>query len=153
MPSILRIILAIALTAVTYYLFTSQLDLVLSTSATATLFAILVLACLLSPLIEFGNANTANATANKPKAKNTQKKPRAKAAPQNNAATEIGEVKWFNVSKGYGFITRDNGDDIFVHYRSIIGEGRRNLREGQEVEFIAGQGDKGPQAESVQVLD
>lgn len=66
--------------------------------------------------------------------------------------SEQGKVKWFNYSKGFGFITRDNGDDIFVHYRSIIGEGRRSLHEGQRVAFNVVESDKGLQAEDVEVI-
>ncbi len=62
---------------------------------------------------------------------------------------ETGTVKWFNVSKGFGFITRDSGDDIFVHYRAIRGEGHRTLSEGQRVEFVVAEKDKGLQAEDV----
>jgi CspA family cold shock protein len=62
---------------------------------------------------------------------------------------EEGEVKWFNVSKGFGFITRDNGEEIFVHFRSILGEGRRSLRDGQRVSFVVADSDKGLQAEEV----
>ena len=65
---------------------------------------------------------------------------------------EQGTVKWFNGSKGYGFIERDGGEDVFVHYTAIVGEGYRNLEEGQRVEFIVRQGQKGPQAEEVVVL-
>ena len=60
-----------------------------------------------------------------------------------------GTVKWFNGSKGYGFIARDNGDDVFVHFKAIIGDGYRNLEEGQRVEFTVVQGQKGPQAQDV----
>ena len=63
-----------------------------------------------------------------------------------------GTVKWFNGGKGYGFIEREDGDDVFVHYSSIQGDGYRNLEEGQRVEFIVRQGQKGPQAEEVVVL-
>jgi CspA family cold shock protein len=66
---------------------------------------------------------------------------------------EQGQVKWFNVSKGYGFVTRPTGEDIFVHFRSIRGEGRKVLREGQKVEFSVTDGDKGPQADDVELLD
>jgi CspA family cold shock protein len=66
---------------------------------------------------------------------------------------EQGQVKWFNVSKGYGFVTRSSGEDIFVHFRSIRGEGRKVLREGQKVEFCVTDGDKGPQADDVELLD
>ncbi len=62
---------------------------------------------------------------------------------------ERGTVKWFNVSKGFGFITKDDGEEIFVHFRSIRGEGRRGLRDGQTVSFVEAQSDKGPQAEDV----
>ncbi len=64
-----------------------------------------------------------------------------------------GQVKWFNVSKGFGFITRDDGEEIFVHFRSIRGGGRRGLRDGQKVTFIVADSDKGPQAEDVEALD
>lgn len=69
------------------------------------------------------------------------------------AERETGTVKWFNSSKGYGFIARANGDDIFVHYSGIRGEGYRTLLEGQSVEFAVVEGDKGPQAQDVDVLD
>lgn len=69
-----------------------------------------------------------------------------------SADREQGTVKWFNVSKGYGFVTRSNGEDIFVHFRSIRGKGRRILREGQTIEFTLIDGEKGPQAEDVEPL-
>jgi CspA family cold shock protein len=62
---------------------------------------------------------------------------------------EIGTVKWFNDAKGYGFISRESGEDVFVHYSSIEGEGYRSLSEGQLVEFAVEQGSKGPQAVGV----
>ncbi|MGL4316792.1 MAG: cold shock domain-containing protein membrane protein [Pseudomonas sp.] len=62
---------------------------------------------------------------------------------------ETGTVKWFNTSKGFGFISRDSGDDIFVHFRAIRGEGHRVLIEGQRVEFSVMNRDKGLQAEDV----
>ena len=65
---------------------------------------------------------------------------------------EQGTVKWFNGSKGYGFIERDAGGDAFVHYNAIVGEGYRNLEEGQRVEFTVVQGQKGLQAEDVVVI-
>ena len=63
---------------------------------------------------------------------------------------EGGTVKWFNVKKGYGFIVRDQGDDVFVHYRNIVGQGRRSIAEGQHVTFSVINGDKGPQADQVE---
>lgn len=68
------------------------------------------------------------------------------------AERETGTVKWFNSSKGYGFITRDQGTDVFVHYSALRGEGYRSLEEGQRVEFTVGKGEKGPQAQDVDVL-
>lgn len=67
---------------------------------------------------------------------------------------ETGHVKWFNDDKGYGFISRDNGqDDVFVHFRSIVsGTGRKTLVEGQRVEFLVTKGAKGLQAEEVTAL-
>jgi CspA family cold shock protein len=64
----------------------------------------------------------------------------------------IGKVKWFNASKGYGFIERQDGPDVFVHYTSIQSEGFRTLDEGQEVEFSIEQGPKGLQAAQVILL-
>jgi CspA family cold shock protein len=63
-----------------------------------------------------------------------------------------GTVKWFNGSKGYGFIEREGGADVFVHYSAIRGDGFRNLEEGQSVEFTVEQGPKGLQASDVTVL-
>ena len=63
---------------------------------------------------------------------------------------ETGSVKWFNGQKGYGFIARDTGDDVFVHYSAIDGEGFRDLAEGERVEFSVEQGPKGPSAVNVQ---
>ena len=62
---------------------------------------------------------------------------------------QIGTVKWFNDSKGFGFISRGNGPDVFVHFRAISGTGHRTLQEGQKVSFRFTQGQKGPQAEDV----
>ena len=64
----------------------------------------------------------------------------------------IGTVKWFNGSKGYGFIARESGPDVFVHYSAIQSDGFRNLDEGQKVEFEVQQGAKGPQAANVTIL-
>jgi CspA family cold shock protein len=65
------------------------------------------------------------------------------------AEREQGTVKWFNSAKGYGFLERDAGGDIFVHYSAISMEGFRTLKEGQRVEFTIGQSEKGPQAKDV----
>ena len=63
-----------------------------------------------------------------------------------------GVVKWFNATKGFGFITRDSGEDIFVHFRSIRGEGHRTLKDGERVDFVVTDGDKGLQADDVIAL-
>jgi CspA family cold shock protein len=65
------------------------------------------------------------------------------------AEREVGTVKWFHNGKGYGFITREEGEDIFVHYSEIEMEGYKKLEEGQEVEFTVAEGDKGLQAQEV----
>ena len=65
----------------------------------------------------------------------------------------LGKVKWFSNKKGYGFIEIDGGDDVFVHYREIRGEGFKTLNEGQRVEFTLTTRDKGPAAEDVSPLD
>lgn len=63
---------------------------------------------------------------------------------------ESGTVKWFNGSKGFGFIVRENGEEIFVHHRSIVGDGRRTLKDGSPVSYRVVTTDKGPQAEDVE---
>ena len=62
---------------------------------------------------------------------------------------QTGTVKWFDSAKGYGFIERDGGKDLFVHFRAIVGEGHRSLEDGQKVEFTEVAGQKGPQADNV----
>jgi CspA family cold shock protein len=64
-----------------------------------------------------------------------------------------GTVKWFNDAKGYGFITQQNGPDLFVHYTSIVASGRKTLVEGEQVSFEVTQGPKGPQATNVRRLN
>jgi CspA family cold shock protein len=65
---------------------------------------------------------------------------------------EKGTVKWFNERKGYGFISRESGDDVFVHHNEINGEGFKTLNEGDRVEFVVTQGKKGPAASDVSVV-
>ncbi len=66
--------------------------------------------------------------------------------------TVTGTVKWFNESKGFGFIEQDNGPDVFAHFRNIVGSGFRSLEEGQKVQFIVTEGQKGLQAENIVAL-
>jgi len=64
----------------------------------------------------------------------------------------VGTVKWFNNSKGYGFLAQENGNDVFVHFSAIQGDGYRSLEEGQKVEFSIEKGQKGLQASNVVIL-
>ncbi|WP_445399059.1 cold-shock protein [Zobellella sp. An-6] len=65
---------------------------------------------------------------------------------------ETGTVKWFNEEKGFGFISRASGADLFVHFSSIRGDGFKTLKEGQPVSFVVTQGKKGPQADEVELI-
>ena len=82
--------------------------------------------------------------------KKARRTPASKTTGNADGNRESGTVKWFNVRKGYGFITRDQGDDIFVHFRNIDGKGRRAINEGDRVSFIVTDGEKGLQADQVQ---
>ena len=100
-------------------------------------------AVLVGELLPSRSVNNAQKSGNKKITKQTA---------SNEADREEGSVKWFNVSKGFGFITRENGEDIFVHYRSIRGQGRRRLFDGQAVSFVVIDSDKGLQADDVDVI-
>lgn len=65
---------------------------------------------------------------------------------------QTGTVKWFNDAKGFGFISREGGEDLFVHFRAIQGTGFKSLKEGQQVSFVVTQGPKGYQADEVQAV-
>ena len=67
-------------------------------------------------------------------------------------STTTGTVKWFNEAKGFGFIEQENGPDVFAHFRNISGDGFKTLAEGQKVEFVVTDGQKGPQAENIKPL-
>ena len=69
------------------------------------------------------------------------------------SARAQGIVKWFNDSKGFGFIQREGGEDIFVHFRAIQGDGYRSLKDGEKVEFSVAEGEKGLQAEEVKKVE
>lgn len=116
------------------------------------LLAVALSALVIDSIIR-GTVNAAAAQTSNPKIP-AKAKPKSSAdtGPVSSSDREQGDVKWFNTNKGYGFIARDSGGEIFVHYRSIQGSGRRFLRDGQRVEFTVGEGDKGPQAEDVSVL-
>ena len=119
--------------------FTESVSLPTSTEDLGTL-AVIVVASVIAGFIT-SNGSTSNNTS-------------AAASDVNlGHGEETGTVKWFNAKKGYGFITRDTGNDVFVHYRSIEGNGRRAITDGKRVSFVVVESDKGPQAETVQVLD
>lgn len=67
-------------------------------------------------------------------------------------STTTGTVRWFNDSKGFGFIERESGPDVFAHYSAIVGDGHKSLHEGQKVQFTVTQGQKGPQAENIEAI-
>lgn len=151
MTLIYRLILAVALAAAAFALLTR-----LPADTSGSLYVALVVgaavlaAVFVSPLL--------GSDTDQPPARPAQEKaPAAKAAANkarggdsaSGGPRETGIVKWFNASKGYGFITRSSGEEIFVHYRSIEGSGRRVLREGQSVSYVLGKGEKGIQAEQV----
>ena len=142
---IISIVIAIVVASATTYLQGNALpDLVLTAAfCVATLATVLLTG--LTSVQSSGSARTERKQA-----------PARKSASTSAAASgprEEGNVKWFNVSKGFGFITLDNDEEIFVHFRSIRGEGRRSLRDGQRVSFVVADSDKGPQAEDVEALD
>lgn len=126
---------------------------------TFILFVIIFISCTLASVTfnsEMGLSSEGDKVGSVPAKPKAKPKAKAKAAPSSvavSASRDEGVVKWFNSSKGFGFITRSDGQDVFVHFRSIRGEGRRFLRDGQSVQFETGQGDKGLQAEDVVVLD
>jgi cold shock protein len=107
-----------------------------STKGLATLAALFFIVSIASSLAA-SNKGGKNSSINQPKPLNSDN------------SRETGTVKWFNTNKGFGFITRENGDDVFVHFRSIQGQGHRTLSEGQRVEFSITEGEKGLQAEDV----
>lgn len=129
------IISAIATFAATQILKNSNLS---DSTAMTSLFALFFVATTLSSLV-LANKAGKKSRINQPKPLNS------------NKGRETGTVKWFNTNKGFGFITRDNGDDVFVHFRSIRGQGHRTLIEGQRVEFDVTKGEKGLQAEDVAI--
>ena len=119
--------------------FTESVNLPTSTEDLGTL-AVIVVASVISGFITSNGSTSNNASV-------------AESHHSVGQGEETGTVKWFNAKKGYGFITRDTGDDVFVHYRSVEGNGRRAITDGKRVSFVVVDSDKGPQAETVQVLN
>ena len=141
MNLISQLAIAIASGLVAAYLLIS-----LPLSAFPAVAAVVVAATCVLPLVELFRRG----------ASGTARTARSASGERNNDGDfEEGEVKWFNVSKGFGFIRRENGEEIFVHFRSIVGskQGRRGLRDGQPVRFRVAETDKGPQAEDVESAD
>lgn len=114
--------------------------------------ATVLLTFLLLFFVSLGSAWLAQRLRLAPRQPRRSGKRQAKTRVNPDAPREQGHVKWFNASKGFGFITRENGEDVFVHFRSIRGEGHRMLRDGQRVEFAISMGSKGPQADDVASL-
>ena len=110
--------------------------------------ASLVLA-LIAVLLQLATAQSKTPVTSHRSTATTPRKTQQTQAAAPTAGRERGTVKWFNTSKGFGFISRDSGDDVFVHFRAIRGEGHRVLVEGQRVEFTIMMRDKGLQAEDV----
>ncbi len=114
--------------------------------------ASLVLA-FIAVLLQLATAQSGNTRTHRSPSSHRKSQHRNVTAPAaGTAEREAGTVKWFNTSKGFGFISRDSGDDVFVHFRAIRGEGHRVLMEGQRVEFSVMMRDKGLQAEDVVAL-
>lgn len=147
------IIAAVASTITTLLRGESLPDLILLAAFTIATLATAFLTTISRP-VAVASQGQHKAPAKKPARPASKKKPKdsGNKAPSSGDREE-GEVKWFNTSKGFGFITKDDGEEIFVHFRSILGEGRRGLRDGQRVSFREAQSDKGPQAEDVEPLD
>ena len=147
------IIAAVASTVITLLRGESLPDLIGLAAFTIATLATAFLTTISRPVAVATNGQQ-RAKAEKPARPASKKKAQSSGnKAQNSGDREEGEVKWFNTSKGFGFITKDDGEEIFVHFRSILGEGRRGLRDGQRVSFREAQSDKGPQAEDVEPLD
>jgi CspA family cold shock protein len=117
------------------------------------LFLSSAIAALLAVLASHRPLSMPAALASSPETSPSASARATKGATTGAGKAERGTVKWFNGTKGFGFIIRESGEEIFVHYRSILGEGRRSLRDGQAVSFRVAETDKGPQAEDVEALD
>ena len=136
------IVAAVASTITTKLMGGQLADLTLHIAFAAATIATALLTSLSRPTAVSSSSSASSSS-------NTSSSP-ARSEHSGDADREEGEVKWFNVSKGFGFITKDDGEELFVHFRSIRGEGRRSLKDGQRVSFHVADSDKGPQAEDVE---
>jgi cold shock protein len=157
MTFVLRTVLALIVAAVLAFAITSLLyptDAGFNPSLFIAAAIATLLTAFVSPLIGAASASpSVSAPASKPTRQKPEQQRDAEAAPRSvDGPRETGTVKWFNFNKGFGFITRESGEDIFVHFRSIRGKGRKSLPEGQRVEFVVTKGEKGLQAEDVEVI-
>jgi CspA family cold shock protein len=151
-PILKNITLSLIIGVITYFicqLFSGPIH--LPAGSEFGVLATIILAIFLARSLTPARAS-APARPNKSKPAARQDGKPAKHAASDNSAKEAGTVKWFNIKKGFGFITRDGGDDIFVHYRNIEGNGRRAINEGQRVRFLVINGDKGLQADEVEAI-
>jgi cold shock protein len=153
MSIIKKIVIAIVIGLIAYEITKLSLNggiQIPDTTPEISLLLLFIATSLVSQFVAGGSPGTSS-SAGKTKSK-------SQSQSQNNSTSEssysssdheLGTVKWFNVRKGYGFITRDAGDDVFVHFRNIEGKGRRAIEEGQRVSFVVTDGDKGLQADEV----
>lgn len=126
-----------------------NIELYLETSASLVDYLLAYGLFVIVALVASGLATRTGSAQQKQAAGQGGKKP----ARKKDKTTEEGTVKWFNVKKGFGFITRDSGGDVFVHFRAIQGEGRRVLRQGQRVSYTVVEAEKGLQANDVTTVD
>lgn len=135
MTALLRILFAVVLSIVTTFVIKQSNPELNIVPATLVVLVSILLTVLVSPMIAVSRSTT------------------SRPASSASSTREFGAVKWFNAKKGFGFITQDNGQDVFVHFRSIEGSGRRILKEGQRVSFDLVNEEKGLQAEHVELIN
>ncbi|MFT6288353.1 MAG: CspA family cold shock protein [Alcanivorax sp.] len=144
------IVAAVASTITTKLMDGQLADLTLHIAFAAATIATALLTSLTRSTAVSRNRSASSNSSSGSKSKSKSSANPARTEKSGDADREEGEVKWFNVSKGFGFITKDDGEEIFVHFRSIRGDGRRSLKDGQRVSFHVADSDKGPQAEDVE---
>jgi len=146
--NVLAVLIPAALLAIVAYL----IELSTHLPEPVAYFAIALLAASLTLLLTGSSVTTSRSQAKSKRPAPSPTRQNDNNISNKSSSKERGSVKWFSASKGFGFITRENGEDIFVHFRSINGSGHKVLREGQQVEFAVTTGDKGLQAEEVVAL-